>query len=119
MYYLDDDKYNGQPRCEDSCEAIDYEEIRNIYCDNCKDGYVNMKKFCVKCQLQQPHCFKCEYDDEKELDKFKCTECFDGYKLYNEYFLSYNALILYSIKSLLFQKDLYRTILIDTIPNKL
>ena len=82
-----DDEIQGQPGCEGSCDAVDYGEIRNIYCDKCKDGYVNMEKFCVKCEIQQPHCFKCKYDNEKELDKFRCLECLEGYKLYDGYCL--------------------------------
>ena len=50
------DEKQGQPGCEGSCEAINYAETRVVYCDNCKDGYVNMERICVKCEIQQPHC---------------------------------------------------------------
>ena len=79
-----DDETQGQPGCEGPCVGVDYGEIRNIYCDKCKDGYVNMEKFCVKCEMQQEYCFKCKYEDEKGLDKFRCLECLEGYILYDD-----------------------------------
>ena len=78
-----DDGKNGQPGCAGSCDASDHALTRNVYCDICKDGYVNMKRICVKCDIQQDHCFKCQYDNEKELDGFKYTKCYDDYILYN------------------------------------
>ena len=42
-----------------------------------------MKKICVKCEIQQSHCFQCEYENENELDLFKCTKCMDKFILYN------------------------------------
>jgi len=79
------DKLYGQLACEGNCDGSRYNELKNVLCDECKEGYYNINGICHQCSVGSENCNKCSYvappgSDQK---KFKCLECVGG--LYGQY----------------------------------
>ena len=75
----------GQLACEGNCDGSKYNEIKNVLCDKCKEGYYSIEGICTLCSIGSENCVKCSYEASEGSDKYiyKCLECVDG--LYGEY----------------------------------
>ena len=83
-----DDPLYGQVGCGGNCDATDYLETRNVFCekDGCKEGFYYLNGICTNCTFGSPDCKKCSYTlNENNEEEFKCLEC-----LSDEYYLDPN-----------------------------
>ena len=73
------DEYYGQIGCEGKCDGTNYEETRNILCENgkCKEGFTYSLGICQNCSEISPGCKSCNYKvEEGETEgMFVCNEC--------------------------------------------
>ena len=76
----------GQVGCDGSCDGSDFFNSRMVYCDVCKEGYINITGICIKCNQEQPFCELCNYDEkEGKFNIFRCTKCVKDYVLDSDY----------------------------------
>ena len=79
------DSFYGQIGCEGNCDATNYLEKRNVFCDKdgCKEGFYNLEGFCFNCSEGTQGCKKCSYTlNQKNEHEYHCTECLNNeYKL--------------------------------------
>jgi hypothetical protein len=79
-----DDEKLGQLGCEGSCDYSKYDEIGNVLCYKCKEGYYNVEGLCIPCSTYSPNCTICSYEASPGSDKkiFKCLKCVnDDYQI--------------------------------------
>jgi len=74
------DKNYGQPACEGNCDSSRYNDIDNVLCDKCKEGYYSIEGFCTPCLDGSENCVKCSYEASQESDKkiYTCLDCVGG-----------------------------------------
>ena len=76
--YKCDDENEGNPGClsEKGCKYND--NTKELFCNECKEGYVKYNNICISCKYKIPNCEKCHFN---EINELQCDSCLGIFSL--------------------------------------